>query len=143
MMFLNLDSTFQVCHNIYNRGVFKGIASLIMTMTNILHSSDIQASTMMGKNVHFGHRGIGIVIHEKALIGDNTTIMQNVTVAAKENGYTIIENYVIIGAGAVILGAVTVGEGAVIGANAVVNRDVAPYTVMGGVPAKVLKKLSG
>jgi acetyltransferase-like isoleucine patch superfamily enzyme len=51
----------------------------------------------------------------------------------------IIENYVWIGMRATILGGVTIGEGAVITSGAVVTHDVAPYTVVGGVPAKVIK----
>lgn len=52
-----------------------------------------------------------------------------------------VEDHVWIGAGAIILGGVTVGEGAVIAAGAVVNKDVAPHTMVGGVPAKLIKEL--
>lgn len=61
--------------------------------------------------------------------------------ASKENGYSvIIGNDVCIGYGAIILSGVTIGDGAVIGAGAVVNQDVEPYSVVGGVPAKLIKK---
>jgi acetyltransferase-like isoleucine patch superfamily enzyme len=53
----------------------------------------------------------------------------------------VIEDEVWIGEGAVILKGVTVGRRAVIGANAVVTKDVAPYTVVGGIPARVIKKI--
>jgi acetyltransferase-like isoleucine patch superfamily enzyme len=52
-----------------------------------------------------------------------------------------IEDNCWIGAGAIILAGVTIGEGAVVAAGAVVNRDVAPYTLVGGVPAKIIKRL--
>ena len=53
----------------------------------------------------------------------------------------MVEDHVWIGAGAIILAGVTLGEGAVIGAGAVVTKDVAPRTLVGGVPAKLIKKL--
>jgi maltose O-acetyltransferase len=53
-----------------------------------------------------------------------------------------IEDKCWIGTGAIILGGVTIGEGAVVAAGAVVNRDVAPYTLVGGVPAKIIKRLT-
>lgn len=54
----------------------------------------------------------------------------------------VIEDKVWIGCGATILGGVTVGEGAVIAAGAVVNKNVAPYTLVGGVPAKLIKHIN-
>ncbi len=142
MLFFNLDMTFRRCHNMYMRGGgLKKLSLFLMSITNIIHSSDIPVGTTIGKNVHFGHRGIGIVIHEKAIIGEGTTVMQNVTIDGTRNGYPVINNNVLIGAGAIILGNVVVGEGAIIGANAVVVKNVAPYTVVGGVPARVLRKL--
>ena len=77
----------------------------------------------------------GIVIHSKAQIGSGVTVMQQVTIGGKDPGVNlapVIEDNVYIGAGAKILGAIRVGRGAVIGANAVVTRDVPSYcTVVG------------
>jgi serine acetyltransferase/thymidylate kinase len=77
----------------------------------------------------------GITIHGLTVIGSRVTIMQQVTLGGKDldkNEAPIIEDDVYIGAGAKVLGAVRVGRGAVIGANAVITRDVAPYcTVVG------------
>lgn len=77
----------------------------------------------------------GIVIHSKARIGSGVTVMQQVTIGSKDPGVNlapVIEDGVYIGAGAKILGAIRVGRGAVIGANAVVTRDVPSYcTVVG------------
>lgn len=77
----------------------------------------------------------GIVIHANTVIGHRVTIMQQVTLGAKDRGVhaaPVIEDDVYIGAGAKVLGAVHVGRGAVIGANAVVTRDVPPHcTVVG------------
>ncbi len=77
----------------------------------------------------------GIVIHGDTVIGHRVTIMQQVTLGAKDRGVhaaPVIEDGVYIGAGAKVLGAVRIGRGAVIGANAVVTRDVPPHcTVVG------------
>ena len=66
--------------------------------------------------------------------------VKNITDAWDNKGDTVIGNDVWIGYEAVILSGVTVGDGAVIGARAVVTKDVPPYTVVGGVPAKEIKK---
>ena len=88
---------------------------------------------------HFG--GMVLVAHS---IGDDVVIRQNTTFGIADLDHLterpIIENGVEIGAGAVIIGRVRVGEGAVIGANAVVVRDVPAHAVVGGVPARILKE---
>lgn len=78
----------------------------------------------------------GIVIHSKALIGRGVTVMQQVTIGGKnpggENTAPVIEDDVYIGSGAKIIGNLRVGRGAVVGANAVVTRDVPPYSTVVG-----------
>jgi len=84
----------------------------------------------------------GIVIHSKARIGSGVTVMQQVTIGSKdpgENVAPVIEDDVYIGAGAKVLGAIRIGRGVVIGANAVVTRDVPSYcTVVGA--NRILRK---
>lgn len=73
-------------------------------------------------------------------IGENCWINQQVTIGYNGNGHPpIIGNNVMITCGAKVLGSITIGDNAVIGANAVVIRDVEPGAVMGGVPAKRIK----
>jgi serine O-acetyltransferase len=87
---------------------------------------------------HFG--GMILVAHT---IGDDVIIRQNTTFGISGlddlTGRPIIENGVEIGAGAVIVGRVRVGEGSIIGANAVVTRDIPARVIAGGVPARVLR----
>lgn len=66
--------------------------------------------------------------------------VKNITEAWDNKGNIIVGNYVWIGYGAVILSGVTVGDGAIIGARAVVTKDVPPYTIVGGVPARQIRK---
>jgi serine O-acetyltransferase len=102
-----------------------------------LYGIEIGRDVELGEGVVFVHT-LGTVIGGDARIGDRVRVMGNVTIGtAKDNGYPRIEADVNIGAGARILGPVHVGEGAVIGANAVVLTDVPPGAVAVGVPATV------
>ena len=107
-------------------------------------------------NVHIGAIG-RLEIHDYVLIGSNVLITDHAhgTTSSSDldipplhrrlvsKGATVIEQNVWIGEGACILGGVRVGAGAVIGANAVVTRDVEPRTVVGGVPARAIGIAAG
>lgn len=83
----------------------------------------------------------GIIIARNVRIGKHVTIYQHVTIAESNKlRTTIIEDNVTIGAGAVILNNVRIGNGAKIGANAVVTKDVPPHSTAIGVPAKIINK---
>lgn len=81
----------------------------------------------------------GVIIHPEARIGPNCLIMQQVTIGTREGGGGLprIEGHVDIGAGARILGNVSIGEHSLIGANAVVTKDVPPHSIAAGVPARL------
>lgn len=98
----------------------------------------------VGRRVRFWHFGCSVIGARS--IGDDVQIRHNVTLGLARHGDPIhaiplIEERVIIGAGAVILGPVRIGHDSVIGANAVVTGDVPPYSVVGGIPARVIKTL--
>lgn len=96
---------------------------------------------LLSKNTGFQHP-VGVVISSQAKIGHNCKIWQNVTIGPKsiEEGlqgkYPTIGNNVQIFAGAVIIGNIEIGDNAIIGANAVVLKDVKPNTIVAGIPAK-------
>lgn len=95
----------------------------------------------LGKGFQIGYGGIGIVIHERTIIGDNVHIDQNVTIGGTSKKYDVprIGNNVYIGAGAVVLGPIIIGDNVVIGANAVVVKDIPNGSLVVGVPAKIIK----
>lgn len=101
---------------------------------------EIHPGATIGSGFFVDH-GMGIVIGETTEIGDNVSIYQGVTLGGvswkKEKRHPTIESGVVIGAGAKVLGAITIGENSRIGANSVVIRDVPPNSVVVGVPGHV------
>lgn len=99
---------------------------------------DIHPAAIIGEGIMLDH-ATGVVIGETAVVGDNVSIMQSVTLGGtgKEHGdrHPKVDNGVLIGAGAKILGNIHVGEGAQVAAGSVVLKDVAAHTMVAGVPA--------
>jgi serine O-acetyltransferase len=107
-----------------------------------LYSAEIGNEVELGDGVCFVHT-IGTVLGGDARIGRRVRFMGNNTVGtAKDNGYPVIEDDVVVGVGARILGPIRVGARAVIGANAVVVSDVPPDSVAVGIPATVRSGVS-
>jgi serine O-acetyltransferase len=108
----------------------------------LIYNSAIPMSAEIGEGTLLGHGGIGVVLHPRCRIGKHVIIGAQVTVGGRSRLWDVptIEDHCCIGAGAKILGPIRIGEGAVIGANAVVIHDVPPHSVVAGVPAKVIRK---
>jgi serine O-acetyltransferase len=101
-----------------------------------LYSIEIGKDVTLGKGVSFAHT-LGIVIGGDARIGDRVRFMGNNTVGtARDDGFPIIEEDVLVGCGARVLGPIRVGARSVIGANAVVLEDVPPDSLVVGMPAR-------
>lgn len=86
----------------------------------------------------------GLTIGNRVMLGPNVQVLtsnHDVETLLTVNAPIVLEDEVWIGAGATLLPGVRVGQGSVVAAGAVVNRDVPPFTVVGGVPARVLKEL--
>ena len=111
----------------------------LKVLNRVVFSVSLPPSVTVGRNVVFGYQGLGIVVHRQAVLGSNIIIAPNVVIGGRGRpGAPVIEDDVLIGAGACILGPVTIGRGAKIGANAVVMIDVPPNATAVGVPACVL-----
>lgn len=116
-------------------------ARLISHFARFLTAIDIHPGAKIGRNFFLDH-GFS-VIGETAEIGDDVTIYQNVTLGGTNPSTGIggkrhptIQSGAVIGSGAQILGPIEIGEGAKIGANSVVTKDVAPGSTVVGIPAK-------
>lgn len=104
----------------------------------LICGADIPTKVQLGKGVRFPHGARAVVIHPSTVIGDRVVINHSVTLGARHGGAPILEDDVRIGAGAVVLGRVTLGRGCKVGANAVVTHDVPAGATVVGIPARVL-----
>ncbi|MCK2199742.1 serine O-acetyltransferase [Corynebacterium callunae] len=104
-------------------------------------SAGIPAKVRIGKGIRLLHEGNGVIIHPNVTIGDYVTIHHQVTIGEKvgDPNFPVIGNNVMIGAGAKILGGISIGDNAKIGANAVVTKDVPPSATAVGIPARILE----
>ena len=132
--------------NFFAKAKFNLIARIISQFSRFLTGIEIHPNANIGKNLFIDH-GMGVVIGETSDIGDNVTIYHMVTlggIAPSINSnnqrnvkrHPTIQDEVVIGSGAQVLGPVTVGRCAKIGANAVITKDVPEKAVMVGIPAK-------
>lgn len=116
-----------------------GANRVLRLFQTVMYGIEIGNLVELGDGVNFAHT-LGIVIGGNAKVGARVKFLGNNTVGtAKDNGYPVIEDDVVVGCGARILGPIRVGKGALIGANAVVVTDVPPYAIVAGIPAKVIK----
>ena len=118
-------------------------ALLVYTVVRVITSIDIHPAAGIEPGVVIDH-GVGTVIGSTATVGSGTLIYHGVTLGSrlpmKGKRHPDVGRNVILGAGAKILGPIKVGDGAKVGANAVVLEDVPPRTTIAGIPAKVMKE---
>ena len=125
----------------------KWIGRFIAYIARILTGIEIHPGAQIGRRVFIDH-GFGVVIGETAVVGDDCTIYQGVTLGgttlvAGAKRHPTLERGVIIGAGAQVLGAFTVGEYAKVGSNAVVVKPVPAGATAVGNPAHIIRKDTG
>ena len=118
-------------------------AKLISYLGRMLTGIEIHPAAKIGKNMFIDH-GHGVVIGETSEIGDNVLIYHGVTLGgnslSKGKRHPTVGNNVIIGAGAKILGPLSIGDSARVGANAVVTKNINANSTVMGIPAKELNK---
>ena len=135
-------SNYRIANWFYKKG-FRLLARVWMGVSQIFTNIDIHPAATIGRRVFIDH-GIGVVIGETAIIGDDVTIYQGVTLGgvslSSGKRHPTIESGVVIGAGAKVLGNITVGYNSKIGANSVVIKSVPPESTAVGIPARVVTK---
>ena len=135
---------FHSCAHACWRAGFRWFGRFISHIGRFFTGIEIHPGATMGRRVFIDH-GFGVVIGETAVVGDDCTIYQGVTLggtslSAGMKRHPTLERGVIIGAGAKVLGAFTVGEYAKIGSNAVVIKPVPPGATAVGNPAHIVRK---
>ena len=125
---------------------FELLAKIISQFSRFLTGIEIHPKAKIGKNLFIDH-GMGVVIGETSEVSDNVTIYHNVTLGGtspsintnqqrNSKRHPTLEENVVVGSGAQILGPIVIGKNSLIGANAVVTKDVAEKSIMAGNPAK-------
>lgn len=133
---------YRIAHKLYGFGL-RFIPRLISGLGQFLTTIDIHPAATIGKRVFIDH-GIGVVIGETAVVEDDVLIYQQVTLGGvsltKGKRHPTVKSGAVIGAGAKVLGNITIGINAKIGANSVVVKDVPDDSTAVGVPARVIKR---
>ncbi|WP_296600279.1 serine O-acetyltransferase [Phenylobacterium sp.] len=132
--------THRVAHWLYNEGR-ETLAFYLQSRTSELFQVDINPATKIGRGVFVDH-GTGIVIGETAVIGDDVSMLQGVTLggtgAERGDRHPKIGKGVLLGAGAKVLGNITIGDYAKIASGSVVLKPVPPHCTAAGVPARLV-----
>ena len=115
------------------------MAVIIKSAIRILWGSVIPFQAEIGEGTFITYHGLGVVINKQAVIGKNCRIRQHVTIAGDGDGVPVIGDEVQIGAGAILIGKIHIGNHVRIGANAVVLHDLPDNCTAVGMPAKPVK----
>lgn len=126
------------------RAGWRGLALALASLSRWLTGIEIHPGARIGRRFFIDH-GMGVVIGETAEVGDDVTLYHGVTLGgvSLERGkrHPTLEDGVVVGAGAKVLGAITIGRETRIGANAVVVKDVGPGCVVVGIPGRPVTRL--
>lgn len=133
---------YRIAHFLHKRHVYF-LARLISQWTRFRTGIEIHPGATIGRNFFIDH-GMGVVIGETTRIGDNVTIYQGVTLGGtgkdEATRHPVIEDDVVIGAGAKVLGNIRIASGSKIGAGAIVIRDTSTDSTSVGQPARIIEK---
>jgi len=132
----------RIAHFLYKCKLFL-LARLLSQFSRAMTGIEIHPGAVIGRGFFIDH-GMGVVIGETAVVGDNVLLYQGVTLGGtgleKGKRHPTIGDNVVIGAGAKVLGNITIGENSYIGANAVVIKDVPPNSTVVGVPGRITRQ---
>lgn len=140
------DGTFAMaCYRLMSWSHRWRIAPLTVILSKV---NALFGQCIIGRGAQFGPGFVlihsqGVVINGSVVGGENIRIEHQVTIGAEKDQSPRLGNNIFIGAGAKIIGPVTIGDGARIGANAVVVKDVPPGVTVGGIPARILRLADG
>lgn len=128
-------------HRLQKNTATQPLARMVELFIRIVFSAAIPSAAQIHRTVHFGHNGLAVVVNKDCVIEEYAFIGSHVVLGGRTplTGAPYIECYAIIHAGAKVIGPIRIGKGAVIAANAVVNRDVPSRCLAGGIPARVIK----
>ncbi len=138
---MNLIKVHRIGNYFYRKRI-PVLPRLFRFLVFLLYNSDVPSCVTIGRETLFGHSGIGVVIHPRAVIGEGCIIGQGITIGGRSRhpDVPVIGDKVYIGAGARVLGPIRIGNNVVIAPNAVVIENVEDNCIVGGIPAKVLKE---
>lgn len=131
----------RLTHRLWRWGL-RWLARFLAHLTRLFTGIEIHPGATIGRRVFIDH-GMGVVIGETAVIGDDCTLYHGVTLGGtswnKGKRHPTLGRGVVIGAGAKVLGPITLGDGAKVGSNAVVVRDVPAGATAVGIPARIIE----
>jgi len=129
----------RVSHFLWERG-YRTPARILSQLARFFTGVEIHPGATIGRRFFIDH-GMGVVIGETAEIGDDVMLYHGVTLGGSElvqrKRHPTLEDGVMVGAGAKVLGPITIGAGSAIGANAVVTKDAPANSILTGIPAKI------
>ena len=132
----------RIAHGLWRHG-WRWAAQAVARLSRFLTGIEIHPGARIGRRFFIDH-GLGVVIGETAEVGDDCTLYQGVTLGGtswqREKRHPTLGNNVVVGAGAKVLGPITVGDGARIGSNSVVVKDVPAGATVVGIPGRVVVK---
>jgi serine O-acetyltransferase len=132
---------YRVSHLLWDKG-FKGLGRFVSHIGRFLTGIEIHPGAKIGRRFFIDH-GMGVVIGETAEIANDVTIYQGVTLGGtslrKEKRHPTVEDWVLVGVDATVLGPVTIGRNSKIGSGSVVLTDVPPNSTVVGIPGRVVK----
>lgn len=136
---------YRINHFLWTKCHMKLIARFLSQAARFFTGIEIHPGATIGKRLFIDH-GMGVVIGETTIIGDDCLLYQGVTLGGVGTGehtckrHPTLHNNVMISAGAKIIGDITIGDNSIVGANSVVLKDVPPNCTVVGVPGMIVKE---